>query len=284
MLGLYVMTTRNDATKSSFSFVISGLLKLFGFLTYALLICESLVHRRLRKELLPEILGGVVLLAGVVAPVFLVGGLQTLVYGVIYRFIGLSSASGAGGRYNLFAVLLKINPSGALPVIPVGVALICLAYSYESSRVLKQSLSLRLLKWTLVGALVFNVFSVSEPQWLSWLLPLGITYGSLAERDGLQYFAYVFGVVVTFLTMTLLQGTGYMLIGTSASFLIGYVENIPSNSLLYAVVTSTMIAIFCGYLLSNKLRSFRLEIVPLLVLIYLQAYFWIVIVGVGRSL
>src|SRR5439155_9138081 len=249
-------------------FVISGLMKLFGFLTYALLICESLVRRRFRDQLLPEILGGLALAAGVIAPVFLVGGLQTLVYGVIYRFIGLSSASGAGGRYNLFAVLLKLNPSGALPLIPVGVALICLAFSYESSRAIKQSLSLRLLKWTLVGAVVFNVFSVSEPQWLSWLLPLGITYGSLTERDGLQYFAYVFGVVVTFLTMTLLQGTGYMLIGTGASFLIGYVENIPSNSLLYAVMTSTMIAIFCGYLAFKRLRSFRLEIVLSVVLIY----------------
>ena len=283
VLGMYVLTTNNDTTKSSFSFVISGLMKLFGFLTYALLICESLVRRRFRDQLLPEILGGLALVAGVIAPVFLVGGLQTLVYGVIYRFIGLSSASGAGGRYNLFAVLLKLNPSGALPLIPVGVALICLAFSYESSRAIKQSLSLRLLKWTLVGAVVFNVFSVSEPQWLSWLLPLGITYGSLTERDGLQYFAYVFGVVVTFLTMTLLQGTGYMLIGTGASFLIGYVENIPSNSLLYAVMISTMIAIFCGYLVFKGLRSFRLEIVPSVVLIYLQAYFWIVIVGVGRG-
>jgi len=124
VLGMYVLTTNNDTTKSSFSFVISGLMKLFGFLTYALLICESLVRRRFRDQLLPEILGGLALAAGVIAPVFLVGGLQTLVYGVIYRFIGLSSASGAGGRYNLFAVLLKLNPSGALPLIPVGVALI----------------------------------------------------------------------------------------------------------------------------------------------------------------
>src|SRR5437879_13242077 len=48
VLGMYVLTTRNDTTKSSFSFVISVLLKLFGFLTYAILICESLVHRRSR--------------------------------------------------------------------------------------------------------------------------------------------------------------------------------------------------------------------------------------------
>ena len=49
-------------------------------------------------------------------------------------------------------------------------------------------------------------------------------------------------------------------------------------------MTTTMIVMFCGYFVSKRLKSFRFEIVPLTVLLYIQAYFWISIVGVGRFL
>ncbi len=44
-----------------------------------------------------------------------------------------------------------------------------------------------------------------------------------------------------------------------------------------------MIAVFCGYSFSESIKSLSLEVMPLVVLTYIQAYFWIVIVGVGRS-
>ncbi len=282
ILGIYILATRDDRTTSGLTFVVSGLLKLFGFVAYALVICESIIRRRFRDELPLEIFGGVAILAITVFPAFLLGGFQPFLHGLVYRFIGLSSGTAGGASYNLFEVILNVNPSGAFPVIPVAVGLICLGYSYESIRT-KQVKSLLLLKWTLVGALAFSLFSASEPQWLSWLVPLGILYGSLTQRIGLQYFAYTFGAVVTFLTMTLLQGTAYMLLGTGAGFILGYVENVPGAALLYAVMTTIMIVMFCGYSVSKRLRSFRLELVPLIVLLYVQAYFWIVIVGVGTG-
>ena len=49
-------------------------------------------------------------------------------------------------------------------------------------------------------------------------------------------------------------------------------------------MTTTMIVMFFCYFVSKKLKSFRLEVVPLTILLYLQAYFWIVIVGVGKIL
>ncbi len=281
VLGVYMLATRDNRTVSSFAFVVSGLLKLFGFVGFALVVCESIIRRRFRYELPLEIIGGLGIVAITVSPVFLFGGFQSFLHGLIYRFIGLSSGTAGGASYNLFEAVFKINPSGALPILPIAIALICIAYSYESIKG-KQLQWLLLLKWTLVGALIFSLFSASEPQWLSWLIPLGILYGSFTGRAGLQYFANIFGIVVTFLTMTLLQGTGYMLIGTGATFVLGYVENIPGAALLYAVMTTIMILMFCGYAFSNKLTSFRLEVVPLVVLLYLQAYFWIVVVGTGK--
>lgn len=282
VVGLYIFATRNNRTASTLAFVVSGLLKLFGFVSFALAICDSIIRRRFRDELPLEIIGGLVIMAAVLSPVFLVGGFQSFLQVLVYRFIGLSSGTG-GTHYGLIGEVLKIEPSGILPTLPIAAVLTCVGYSYDLSRA-KQLRSLLFVKWTLVAGLAFNLFSASQPQWLSWLIPLGILYGSLTGRTGLQYFAYLFGVLTTFLTITLLQGIAYILIGSSTAFILGYVESIPGSVFLYAVMTTTMIVMLCGYSFSKRLKSFRLEIVPLTVLLYLQLYFWIVIVGAGRFL
>jgi len=282
ILGLYIFATRNRGTASSVMFVFSGLLKLFGFVSFALAICDSIIRRRFRDELPLEVVGGLAIVAVVLFPVFLLGGFSSFLQVLVYRFIGLSSGTG-GTHYGLIGEVLKIEPSGILPTLPIAIVLTCVGYSYESSRA-KQSRSLLLVKWTLVAGFAFNLFSASQPQWLSWLIPLGILYGSFTGRVGLQYFAYLFGVLSTFLTITLLQGVSYMLIGNSTAFILGYIESIPGSVFLYAVMTTTMIVMLCGYSFSKKLKSFRLEVIPLTVLLYVQAYFWIVIVGVGRFL
>jgi len=263
-------------------FVVSGLLKLFGFVSFALAVCDSIIRHRFRDELPLEVFGGLAIVAVVLFPVFLLGGFPSFLQVLVYRFIGLSSGTG-GTHYGLIGEVLKIEPSGILPTLPVAVALTCIGYSYESARA-KQLRPLLFVKWTLVAGLAFNLFSASQPQWLSWLIPLGILYGSFTGRTGLQYFAYLFGALATFLTITLLQGISYLLIGNSTAFILGYVESIPGSVFLYAVMITTMMVLLCGYSFSKKLKSFKLEIVPLAILLYLQLYFWIVIVGVGRIL
>src|SRR2546428_12582280 len=57
-LGLYMLASRDNETVSSFAFVVSGLLKLFGFVGFALVVCESIIRRRFRYELPLEIIGG----------------------------------------------------------------------------------------------------------------------------------------------------------------------------------------------------------------------------------
>ncbi len=282
ILGLHVFTTRGNRTLSGLTFAVSGLLKLFGFVAFALVVCESIIRHRSREELPLEILGGLAIVTATLFPLFLFGGSQSFLQVLVYRFIGFSSGTG-GTHYGLLGEIFKVDPSGILPTLPVGVGLTCIGYSYESARG-RQSSPLLVVKWTLVAALAFNFFSASQPQWLSWLVPIGILYGSLTGRTGLQYFAYLFGTFVTFLTITLLQGTAYMLIGSSTAFILGYIESIPGSVFLYAIMTTTMILMFCGYSFSQKLKLFRLEVVPLTVLLYLQAYFWIVIIGVGRIL
>lgn len=281
LLGLFIFATRDSRTRSTLAFVVSGLFKLFGFVSFALAVCDSIIQRRYR-ELPLDILGGLAMVAAVVSPVFLLGGFQSFLQVLVYRFIGLSSGTG-GTHYGLIGEILKIEPSGILPTLPVVVALTCIGYSYESAKA-KQSRPLLFVKWTLIAGLAFNVLSASQPQWLSWVIPLGIVYGSFTGRTGIQYFVYLFGTFATFLTITLLQGIAYMLIGNSTAFILGYVESIPGSVFLYAVMTAILIVMFCGFALSKRLKTFKLEIVPLTILLYFQAYFWIVIVDVGRFL
>jgi hypothetical protein len=282
MFGLYAWTTRENRPLSALTFVVSGLFKLFGFVAFALVVCESIIRRRFRDELPLEILGSLAIVIATLSPVFLLGGAQSFLQVIVYRFIGFTSGTG-GTQYGLLGVVYRLDPSGTLPILPIALALTCLGYSYESVRA-TQSRPLLLVKWILIAALAFNLLSASQPEWLSWLVPLGILYGSLSARVGLQYFAYLFGVFATFLTITLTQGTAYVLVGSSSAFILGYVEGIPGSVFLYAVMTTILIVMFCGFMVSKRLKSFRLEVVPLTVLLYLQAYFWIVIVGVGRFL
>ena len=190
MLGLCALANRESRTVSSLSLVASGLLKLFGFVTFALVVCESVIRHRFRDEIPLEILGGTAMVAATLFPVFFLGGVQSFLQVLVYRFIGLSSGSG-GTHLSLLGEIFKVDPSGVLPILPITVALTCVGYSYESRRSKEPRTSL-LVKWTLVAALAFSLFSFAEPQWLSSLIPLGIMYGSLTGRVGLQSFSYVF--------------------------------------------------------------------------------------------
>ncbi len=280
-LGLYFFATRNNRTTPGLIFVVSGLLKLFGFAAFALAICESIIRPRFRREIPLEILGGTAIIVAILSPLFFFGASQSFLQVLVYRFIGFTSGNSGPQYDDLLGEIFKVSISGVLPTVPIIVALTCVGYSYESIRS-KQFGPILLVKWTLMAALAISLFSTSEPQWLSWFIPLGILYGSLTGRIGIQYFAFLFGTFVTFLTTTLLQGTAYLLIGTRIAFHLAYVEGIPGSVFLYAVMTTILIVMFCGYSFSKKLKSFRLEVVPLTVLLYLQAYFWIVIIGAGR--
>ncbi len=280
ILGIYLYLQNNNAL-AGIGFVLSGLLKLFGFFAFAMIFFETLVRRRFRQELLLGFTSALTLTALVMLPTFLFGGLEGFLNGLVFRFIGLGRPSAGGARWNLFEVLFNINPAGIFPTVPIIAAAICVGYVFETKKGKRRDIAL--MKWTLVGAIGFALFSASEPQWLSWLVPIGILYGHSVGKSGLQYFSYIFGVVQTFLTMTLLQNTGYLLLGTGY-VLVGYVENLPSGSLLYVSIMTFMVGMFSCYAFVERFRSFRIEIVPLTVLIYLQAYFWIVIVGVGRGM
>ncbi len=154
-----------------------------------------------------------------------------------------------------------------------------LGYVIDSRRVNYGVTQVLLVKWCFVGAVAFNVISGSEPQWLSWTIPLGILYGFLTGRSGIQYFSYVFGIAATFFTMTLLQSSGYILTGTGM-LLLSYVEGFQNRVIFYSALTFLLLTLLSAYAFIARMKHFRVEIIPLVMLLYFQAYFWIVVVGI----
>src|SRR2546430_1676695 len=71
---------------ASVSFVLSGLLKLFGFITFAMIFVETIVRRRFRQETMLGLIGGLIFSGLVVLPTFCFGGFDVFLNNIVYRF------------------------------------------------------------------------------------------------------------------------------------------------------------------------------------------------------
>jgi len=282
LLGFYMVSTGGSRTMTIVAFVVSGLIKLFGFVPFAMLLATSLLRKRF-KQFATFATVGAVITTIIVAPFLISGGFQLFSTGIISRFIGTSTVAYSYPKpssYNLIQISSGINLSF---FTPIALGLVVLGYVIDSRRVNYGVTQVLLVKWCFIGAVAFNVVSGSEPQWLSWTIPLGILYGFLTGRSGIQYFSYIFGIAATFLTMTLLQSSGYLLTGTGM-LLLSYVEGFSNNVIFYSALTFILLIFLSAYAFIDRMKHFRIEVIPLVILLYFQAYFWIVIVNVPRVL
>ena len=278
----FALLLSHGKSRSTVAFVVSGLAKLFGFLPYVFLVLDSFLKRQFRLAGL-QIIAGLAISIGLLLPTFLVGGFNIFLLSIPLRFLGINSTASTTSAhsynllYNVFGQAFA--QTRYFEVIAVGMVLS--AYGLESRRLrgaAKVENITVLVKWSLVGAIALNIFSPSEPQWLSWIIPLGIIYGFLTNRTGLQHFTFFYGAIATFLIITLGQGTGYVL-GTSLHFLSNLEVPLANNLALYALCALSLLIIALGYVFLRPVR-FKLEIAALMTLIYLQGYFWFVIVGI----
>ena len=136
-----------------------------------------------------------------------------------------------------------------------------------------------LVLWSILAAVFLDLFSQSQPQWLSWLIPLSILYGFVARRTGLADFTYFFGVMGTFLSITLLQSSTYLVTGIPYA-LFSALEGLPNGIIVYDFTIFSMLLMLVGYIFLRPIK-FKLEIIALTALVYLQAYFWFTLMRVG---
>ncbi len=267
---------RNLLATAAFS--ISGLVKLFGFIPLALVLVESLIRRRF-KDLLVQIAIIGSFTVATFAPILIQGGLQNFLSGFLLRFLGLSGAQTRS--WNIFASIQGTTFGGAPPYIWLAYAAVPVVFLIQ--RRTTTSTLLPVLVASIFAAILLNIFSQAEPQWLSWPIPLTLMYAYSTARNGLAYYTYIFGTVATFLAITLTQGSGYLLFGLLQSFYLGALEGFNGFRAVYAVTTLCLFLLMAAYVIAKPVR-FRLEVLALVIIIYAQAYFWFSIVGIGRFL
>lgn len=262
---------------AAIAFTLSGLVKLFGFIPLGLMVVDSLGKRQFKTLLVQmAILSSLVL--ATLAPAVLEVGSGTF-YSEFSRFVGVSSAQGrswsAISALTSTSTLLTV-PEAATPLIWVAYGSIILSFIFLVRK--RHSLFLSILEATLLGAILLNVFSQAEPQWLSWPIPLALIFASATGREGLTYFGYAFGAVATFLVMTL-TGTGYLLFGLLGTSYLAPLEGFVGGIRVYAITTLSLLLLLLGYSIAKPVR-FKFEVLALIVIIYAQAYFWFSVVGV----
>jgi hypothetical protein len=257
------------------AFLVSGLVKLFGFVPFGLLVLENVMHRRVREAAVQLVIGTSLTL--IVFLPYLATGLEDFFAGSILRFAGLSGVESRG--YNALAVLSGARFSGFSPFVWPAMGLVAGSFVFQS---LRKAISLpTMLLWTIVAAVLLSVFSQSAPQWLSWPIPLSILYAHVVGKKALAEYSYFFGVAATFLIMTITQTSGYLLTGVPLILFEG-IEAYSNSLAVYSVTTVGLLLMLVGYLFLKPPRFKLLEVVVLIGFLYVQSYFWFGVLQVIR--
>ena len=268
----FFLYAQNQRRLASISFVVSGLFKLFGFVPFSLLALETLLQRKW-KEFGLQIGSAIGLTTLTFAP-YIGNGLQDFYVGILLRFLGLSGALTRG--YDIIAIFSGARFAGSSPFIYVGAGAIAILFVFHLRR--SRSPLQVLLLWSIVGAVALNLFSQSEPQWLSWPIPLSILYAYVTKREGLAHYTYFYGIASAVLSITILQSVGYLLLGTPLVFFQA-IEAFQGRVAVYSLSVATMLLILLGYLFLKPVK-FKIEVIALVALVYLQAYFWLSIMRI----
>jgi len=269
----FVLVARNQMRYASVSFAVSGLFKLFGFIPLGMLMIENLFQKRFKEFAIQ--LGAASGLSLLTLAPYLQSGLQDFYVGFVLRFLG---GSGALSRsYNIVAAFSGLRFTGSSPLVWLAGAVVLVAFVVDRRRgsgaILKP-----LLLWSIIAAVSLDVFSQSQPQWLSWLIPLSILYAFVTKRDGLANFSYFFGLTSTFLSITLLQTSTYLVTGIPSA-LFSALEGLPDSLIVNALTVFSMLLMLLGYVFL-KPTKFKVEVIALTALVYLQAYFWFTIMRI----
>ena len=268
----FILLAKDGRRLASISFIIAGLLKLFGFVPFAFMAIENIVQKRWKEFGIQ--LAAAIGLTGLSFVPYLGAGLQDFYVGFVLRFVGLSGAKTRA--YDILAIFSGTGFAGSSPYVLLGMGVVMIMFVLQIRK--SKSLFTSMLLWSIVAAVTLDIFSQSEPQWLSWPIPLSILYAFLTKREGLAYYSYFYGIAAAFLSLTILQSIGYLVLGTPVVFF-NAIEAFQGSVAVYAITVTSMLLVLLGYLFLKPIR-FKIEVIALITLVYLQAYFWLSIMRI----
>ncbi len=260
--------SRERLARAAFAFVISGMIELLGFLPYVLLLARTASARRY-GTLLGLTLTPLIIL--VYPPE------ADLIFRLFLSLAGyISGQYSQPGSYSLLgsfpqlAIVSQFNP------LLVGAGAILFGVAFDTYR--QEMSGERLVFYTAVSSVVFLLFSDLLAAWL-WLLPVGLMYAIMKQKDDLGVFMLVFGTSMTFLMVSSTTGSAYLLLGNVGYPIQPAVEGIRNQLKIFTAMAASLVVIFVFYLKYGTGQASRtlIRTSGIALSAYLLLYFWLAV-------
>ena len=259
--------------KASLAFVVSALIEIVGLIPLVFLFIKSLFSKpfKISKPLL-------VLLP---LPLLVVYPPEShLIYLIYLAAVGFSSTLLLAQPHTPYTIIA--NFPQILPFHPLVISLAALLVVFLVRRRFELK---NVVLFTFLSFVVFLLFAAQEPQWWVMVLPLGLLYAMLSEKQSLGIYMLAFGSLVGFLIFTFTQGSGYMLLGSAKYNLAPIIEDVHHGIDLYTVTTTAAALIAVGYVIFSREESFGthtlLRASLILSGVFVLSYFWLSVIGVS---
>jgi len=266
VLGVYGLS-RNRRASAGISFVVSGLLQLFGFIPYALLLLSTAWAKKWRTS---------AVLVGILALVFAYPPETSLLFRLFSSFLGVTQglAYGSPGGYTLIGSFKSLSFLSSLhPLLLSGTAIFtAVLYTNYLHRFNLNSI----LLYSGLAVVSFLLFSGTVASWV-WLLPLGLLYAIFKEKDSLAAMTLPFGTAIAFTIVSYLTGSAYFLLGTIGYPIIPAIEGVRNGLEIFAVTATFGATLFLYYFLRPNHATVGRTLLAssaLILTVYLLAYFW----------
>ena len=260
------MSRQKDAI-AVVAFVVSGMVELFGFFPYLLLLLRT-ARMRLYKTLPIAVLATL--------PVVLYPSEAVQIFRVFLGFAGFNVANSAlsqPGRFSLFGNFSQLSVVSQFKPLLLSETIILGAAIFDTYR---QRMNVeRTVFYMALSSVFFLLFSNLIAFWF-WLLPICLLYAIMKEKNDLGAFMLVFGTSVAFLEVAYAFGSNYLIFGSFGVIVPG-IEGIK-NALRITSIMVTSLAIILLFFLkygSGRANETILRTAGISLSIYLVLYFWL---------
>ena len=264
--GVYWMSRKKNAI-AALAFVVSGMLELFGFLPYLLLLLRT-TRMRLYKALATAALA--------ILPAVLYYPEGYSIFRLILGFAGFSvinSGLSQPGRFSLFGTFPQLSFVSQFKPLLVTTALVFGWAIFDTYR--RRMDTERIVFYGVVSSVLFLVFTNLIVLWF-WILPIALLYAIMKQKNDLGAFMLVFGTTIAFLEVSYAFGSNYLIFGQFGAIVPGIEGLINGRKILSIMATSfsVMLLFFLKYG-SGQAKETLLRTAGIAVLMYLLLYFWL---------
>ncbi len=264
VLGIYYMSRHKNVLAAP-AFIVSGMVELFGFLPYLLLLLGT-ARARLYKTLL--------FIALTAVPILVYPPETTLILRIFLGLTGfIKGQFSQPGEYSLLGNFPQLSVIGQFKPILLSESVILGAAMLDVYR--HKMDAERTVFYTALSAVSLLFFSNLLASWL-WILPICLLYATLKEKNDLGAFMLVFGTSVAFLEVSNTTGSAYLIFGTLGYAILPAIEATRNRLEMFSVMMGSLAIIVLFFLRygSGQAKETMLRSSGLVLSLYLLLYFW----------